>query len=313
VTAGMTQLVPLSPTRHPGDPPEVELEALDVLWFQVAGTICNLTCAHCFISCSPENHAFEMMTRREVERLLEQSVRYGVREYYFTGGEPFAHPEIVEMLERALDYGPATVLTNGTLLRSDRVERLARAAAASPYTLEFRVSIDGFTAAAHDALRGPGSFERAMTGLDRLVARGFLPIVTATRTWPLDADDEVFQGFVRMLRERGYARPRIKLIPALRIGAEAVRAGGYEASEWVTREMLEGYDLDRLICRSARVATARGVYVCPILLDSPDARLGATLGKAVASPYPLRHQACTTCYMHGAICSNPSLILGQAG
>ncbi len=303
----MTELLQILPTRHPGNPPQVALEALDVLWFQVAGTICNLTCTHCFISCSPTNHSFEMMERAHVERLLEESVRFGVREYYFTGGEPFAHPEMVEILESALCYGPATVLTNGTLLRPDRVERLARAAKASPYTLELRVSIDGFTAADHDALRGPGSFERAMAGIDLLVAHGFLPIVTATRTWPLDRDDAVFHGFVDMLVARGYTRPRIKLIPALRIGAEALRAGGYEASDWVTREMMEGYDLEQLICRSARVATSRGVYVCPILLDFPDARLGDTLEEAVASPSFLRHQACTTCYLHGAICSNPSL------
>jgi molybdenum cofactor biosynthesis enzyme MoaA len=297
--------------RHPGRPPVLELESLDALWFQVAGTICNLTCAHCFISCSPTNRSFEMMSRAEVERLLAESVRFGVREYYFTGGEPFAHPEIVEILESALRYGPATVLTNGTLLRPERVERLAGAAAASPYSLEIRVSIDGFTAADHDVLRGAGSFEKTMEGLDGLVAAGFLPIVTATRTWPLDRDDAVFDGFVRMLKARGYARARVKLIPSLRIGAEAVRAGGYEPSDFVTREMLESYDASQLICRSARVATSRGVYVCPILLDYADARLGDTLNEAVASPCTLRHQACTTCWLHGAICSNPSLGLGE--
>ncbi len=250
------------------------------------------------------------MERADVESLLQDSVRLGVREYYFTGGEPFAHPEMVEILESALRYGPATVLTNGTLLRPERVERLARAAELSPYSLEFRVSIDGFTAAAHDALRGEGSFERTMAGLDRLVAHGFLPIVTATRTWPLDRDDEVFRGFVEMLKARGCRRPRIKLIPALRIGAEALRAGGYEPSDWVTEEMMEGYDTEQLICRSARVATSRGIYVCPILLEAPDARLGDSLDEAVDTPYRLRHQACVTCYLHGAICSNPNLGLG---
>jgi sulfatase maturation enzyme AslB (radical SAM superfamily) len=300
-------LVQIVPPSHPGDPPRVDLESLDVLWFQVAGTLCNLTCTHCFVSSSPSNRSFEMMERAQVERLLEESARFGVREFYFTGGEPFAHPEMVEILESALHHGPTTVLTNGTLFRPDRVERLARASSSSHYSLEIRVSIDGFTAADHDALRGAGSFERAMAGLDLLVAHGFLPIVTATRTWPLDRDDEVFQGFEAMLKARGYARPRIKLIPALRIGAEALRAGGYEASDFVTQEMMRGYDVEQLICRSARVATSRGFYVCPILLDSPDARLGDTLEEAVARPYFLRHQACTTCYMHGAICSNPSL------
>ena len=36
----------------------VELRALDDLWFQISGTLCNLTCHHCFISCGPTNHTF---------------------------------------------------------------------------------------------------------------------------------------------------------------------------------------------------------------------------------------------------------------
>src|SRR5207237_1923573 len=42
--------------------PHVPMRALDTLWFQVAGTICNITCTHCFISCSPKNHSHEMLS-----------------------------------------------------------------------------------------------------------------------------------------------------------------------------------------------------------------------------------------------------------
>ena len=44
--------------------PQIELRSLDELWFQVAGTVCNLTCHHCFISCSPQNHSFEFLSSR---------------------------------------------------------------------------------------------------------------------------------------------------------------------------------------------------------------------------------------------------------
>src|SRR6201981_3421893 len=32
------------------DNPTQELDHLDTLWFQIAGTLCNLRCNHCFIS-----------------------------------------------------------------------------------------------------------------------------------------------------------------------------------------------------------------------------------------------------------------------
>src|SRR4249920_3189645 len=95
----------------------VALAHLDELWFQVSGTVCNLTCRHCFISCSPHNHAFEFLDLETVRRYLDESVPLGVKEYYFTGGEPFLHPDMTAILEVTLRYGPATVLTNGTVLK----------------------------------------------------------------------------------------------------------------------------------------------------------------------------------------------------
>src|SRR5262245_47518729 len=188
---------PLPLVDHPA--PVVALSHLDDLWFQVAGTLCNLTCRHCFISCSPHNRSFGFLDLATVERVLEESVPLGVKEYYFTGGEPFLNPDMVAILERTLAYGPATVLTNGTVCKEAWLERLAAAERASPYSLEFRVSIDGFTAAANDPVRGEGTFARAMRGVGRLVAHGFLPIVTVARVHDDEDDAALVEGFVRAL------------------------------------------------------------------------------------------------------------------
>jgi molybdenum cofactor biosynthesis enzyme MoaA len=285
--------------------PSVALAHLDHLWFQVSGTLCNLTCRHCFISCSPHNREFGFLNLETVRRYLDESVRSGVKEYYFTGGEPFLHPDMVTILELTLQYGPATVLTNGTVFKEDWLSRLARAEAASPYSLEFRVSIDGFTAEANDPIRGEGTFERALTGVRQLLGHGFLPIVTVAKTED-DADDgTLFTGFVDLLRRRGYARPRVKILPTLRLGAEETRQRGYRSEERITPEMMDGFDQGQLICNHSRIVTDRGVYVCPILIEAPDALLGSTLHEAHVA-YPLRHHACFTCYQYGSICSNPS-------
>jgi len=118
------------------DAPAVPLTALDQLWFQVSGTVCNLRCAHCFISCSPDNQDFWFMGRERVREHLEASVALGVKEYYFTGGEPFMNREILGILEDALALGPTTVLTNGTLLPPRTVDagRQRRCVALLPRT-----------------------------------------------------------------------------------------------------------------------------------------------------------------------------------
>src|SRR5438874_8697161 len=222
---------PLPLVEHPA--PIVPLSHLDDLWFQVAGTLCNLTCRHCFISCSPHNHTFGFLTLDAVRRALDDSVALGVKEYYFTGGEPFLHRDMVAILERTLAYGPATVLTNGTVFKDQWLRALARAEARSPYTLEFRVSIDGFSAAANDPVRGPGTFDRALGGVRQLLSHGFLPIVTVARTRDDQDDGQLFEGFVRLLRGLGYDRPRVKVLPTLRLGGEAQRQRGYRDDERV--------------------------------------------------------------------------------
>ncbi len=306
----MTALVQLARVRSA---PVAPLTALDQIWFQVSGTVCNLRCRHCFISCSPENHSFWFMTREQVIDTLRQSVALGVKEYYFTGGEPFMHREMVTILGDALAYGPTTVLTNATLILARTARALAAAARRSPYTLEIRVSLDGVTAAANDALRGEGSFVRAMQGVRQLVAAGFLPIITAMQSWPDEDGVVMLRGFRAALARVGYERPRLKILPPLRLGAEAERTHGYADDERVTHEMLHGFDLDQLLCSRGRLVTAQGVYSCPILLDQPTARLGRTLAEAVARPASLGEAACYTCYMSGAICANaPASLEGIA-
>ncbi|MGH7139912.1 MAG: radical SAM protein [Pirellulales bacterium] len=285
--------------------PLVHLSSLDHLWFQVTGTRCNLTCHHCFISCSPKNDRFGYLSFQQVQHALVESVGLGVKEYYFTGGEPFLHPEVVAMLVETLHYGPATVLTNGTVLNNEWLTELATAERESLYSLEFRVSIDGFSPETNDPIRGTGTFERAMRGVVQLVEHGFLPIITAARTWP-DADEpEIVGRFLEMLKSRGYVRPRLKLLPTLRLGAEVERTHGYSATERVDEQMMVGFDASQLICEHSRIVTDRGVYVCPILIESPDARLGDSLAESLR-PFAIRHGACFTCYQYGAICSNPS-------
>ena len=293
------------------DEPVVCLTHLDHLWFQVAGTLCNLTCHHCFISCSPKNDSFGFLSLATVDRYLQESISQGVKEYYFTGGEPFLNPEMVPILTTTLQYGPATVLTNATVLKDDWLTTLAAAEAASLYSLEFRVSIDGYSPETNDPIRGIGTFQRALDGLQKLVQFGFLPIITATRTWPDSEDAQILEKFSDTLQSIGYQRPRIKLLPTLQIGAEEKRTHGYRNSERISADMLADYDVGQLVCEHSRIVTDRGVHVCPILIDSTDSLLGQSLDEA-AQPFAVNHGACYTCYQYGAICTNPSSLSASA-
>ena len=283
--------------------PSQELESLDELWFQVGGTLCNLSCNHCFISCHPGNDTFGFLDIETVRKYLRESEKLGVREYYFTGGEPFLNRDMLQIIEETLAIGPATVLTNGTVFTPLSIEALREIAQGSHYSLELRVSIDGYNPQTNDPIRGEGTFEQAMAGVRLLVEAGFLPIITIAETWPEQEGPAVFESFVATLKEAGYARPRIKILPTLHLGMEAERTRPYSQSERISPEMMENYDSSQLLCSRGRTVTDRGVAVCPLLIEAPDAHLGDSLEEA-SVPFRLAHGACHTCYVHGAICSN---------
>lgn len=290
------------PLRAP-TAPKVPFLSLDTVWFQVAGTLCNLSCNHCFISCSPTRHAHEIMTRAEVRPYLDEAAMLGVKDFYFTGGEPFLNRELLEILEDTLRIGPATVLTNATLITGARADDLARLSAGSRYSLEVRVSLDGLTPETNDPIRGEGSFEAALLGLRELARAGFHPIITATQTWGDGEDGRLRERFHGFLTDLGLGRPRLKILPLFRIGREVERTHGYTPTERLTEEHMRGFDPWNLQCSTSRMVTSRGVYVCPILIDSPGARMGATL-RDTMRPFPLAHGSCHTCWATGASCRN---------
>ncbi len=290
-------LVQLNPTY-----PAAPLLALDTLWFQVAGTLCNLRCTHCFISCSPENHTHEMMSLEQVERLLGEAVALGVKEYYFTGGEPFMNRELLEMLEAALAQGPVAVLTNGLLIKDETARRLKRLSDASEYSLDLRISIDGWDAASNDPIRGEGTFERIMAGVRSLAEAGLNPVITVTEACGEAATQIGRARFLEFLERAGLTQPRLKVLPLIRLGAETSRARGYREWETLAGVHLTEQELEALQCARCRMACARGVYVCPILIDAPDAMMGRTLAETLG-PFSLSHQACFTCHFEGLRCT----------
>jgi MoaA/NifB/PqqE/SkfB family radical SAM enzyme len=282
-------------------PPVVELRDLDTLWFQVGGTVCNLACTHCFVSCSPTNHTHEMMTLAEVLPYLEEAAGLGVRELYFTGGEPFLNPEMETILATALTRAPSTVLTNGLLLDPDRCGRLSKIANGSDYSLDLRVSMDGYNAETNDPIRGDGTFERILTGITNLVAAGLNPVITVTEVHDENGSVVGKKRFLDLLRRLGVRKPRLKFLPVFHIGAEAERGGAYES--WQRLRAIDAPEgsWEHLQCSSCRMVTDQGVWVCPILVNEPGAKMGDTLADAL-DQFPLTHSACWTCHVYGVTC-----------
>jgi hypothetical protein len=283
------------------DAAELPLAALDTVWIQLTGTLCNIACRHCFITCGPKEDRVPMMSRAEVSRTLGECRALGVKEIYFTGGEPMLHPEFFAVLEEALAVAPTSFLTNGILIDAQAAHALRGLHDRARYSLDCRISLDGMTAEENDPVRGRGTFAEIVAGIAEVAKVGLAPVVTVVEHAGGMAAAERRVEFLGFLRGLGLARPRVKFLPLLRIGREPRRTHGYGAADYVRAGSLDQAAADLLQCRSCRLVTAGGVWTCPLLLDEPEARVSATLADS-RGPIRLRWAACSTCVQDGLSC-----------
>lgn len=291
------------PQRVPvgGDGPALRFGGLDTLWLQVTGTLCNIACRHCFITCGPRNHSHPMMATGDVLRILDRAGELGVRDYYFTGGEPFLHPDILGLIERTLEQGPLTILTNGILLDEPTTVALGTIFRRSAMSLDLRVSLDGISAEENDPIRGKGTFEAILRGAASLNAQGMDPVFTVTTVHAAYEGNPGRLRFIDTLAARGFPRARVKFIPPFHLGREARRSRGYPEAAVLGHDDLVPGEEDLLLCGSSRTVTARGVYPCPILIEEAGCRLGDRLEDGLR-PIRLGHPACVTCHREGFTC-----------
>ncbi|HKZ41492.1 MAG TPA: radical SAM protein, partial [Candidatus Hodarchaeales archaeon] len=274
------------------------------------GTRCNISCTHCYVNSSPENDSISYLQYSTFKRFLDEALEkdFPKLEIYFTGGEPFINPEILEMLGESLKQADTTVLTNGTRVTDDMARKLRTIQNMSERKFFFRVSLDGPDEASNDSIRGEGSFKKARNGIQKLKDYGFESniIITSMRSWPKKEAKVVEEKFVDLIVEdfaiiKGSSS--LKILPPLRIGRESNRSRPYTAREMFTDTCFTEYDYKMLQCSSCRMVTEKGVWVCPILVNDERGRMSSTLTDSFV-PYPMRSMACWTCRMEGMSCTN---------
>lgn len=165
---------------------------------------CNLRCDHCYQeqyqTPDPPLAFLEQMLEQYEETLdwlSNQAKKPLPGMITVTGGEPFLHPGLFDLLQRiaASRYRIGfALLTNGTLITTPLAKRLARL---RPRYVQ--VSLDG-KPATHNQIRGMGTCQMALAGLDRLRQAGIRTVVSFTVS-RLNQDD--FRTVVRLSREHG--------------------------------------------------------------------------------------------------------------
>src|SRR5918994_7398255 len=149
------------PLPYLGRATYLRTDRLQEFWIQV-NDFCNLACAHCLVSSGPERD--QGLPGPAIRSAIDQAIALGVERFYLTGGEPLTRPDAIELIEHIVrsHERELVILTNGTVLKGDRLRALA---ALPAERLRVQISLDGSSPEVNDPIRGAGTFARIHAGI----------------------------------------------------------------------------------------------------------------------------------------------------
>ena len=214
---------------------------------------CNLRCAYCCAESSPRAQPRTVEVSM-VSELVEQAAAIGMKEIYLTGGEPFLHRDIAEIVTCCANAAPTVLLTNGMLFSGAR-----RAVLDSMPRKNFmlQISVDSPTAEVHDAQRGAGSWAKAILGVRVARDLGFRVRLASTITAAASREETALAALCADL--------------------------GLPASDVIVRRVAaEGFATDGIVITRESVlpevcVTAEGVFWHPVAVTNASMRVTETI------------------------------------
>lgn len=132
--------------------------------FMDVTNFCNLACSHCLSS--SDSHKSDTLTFETIEDIADQCEEVGVFYVKVGGGEPLLYPRILELIDMLNAHSlDVSLTTNGTMIKPELAGKLR------DRSVKTSVSIDGIQPT-HDAIRGKGTYEKAVSALRILKEEG---------------------------------------------------------------------------------------------------------------------------------------------
>ncbi len=124
---------------------------------------CNERCLHCYIPQHQRSNG-KHMSFKDAKKYIDDAKKLGVWELTITGGEPFFHPQISEILMYAREKDVIiSILSNLTVLNDNHLETLKEI-----YPSHIQVSLYSLKPEVHDAVTGfSGSHQKTMTAMEK--------------------------------------------------------------------------------------------------------------------------------------------------
>ncbi|MCI5161073.1 MAG: radical SAM protein [Candidatus Electrothrix sp. AX5] len=144
---------------------------------------CNLRCLHCYQTTYDDRSELTLLQIEEVlcqlDHFSRENPEQGRLHLTITGGEPFLFRHLDVLLKKVhhnRNVKSYSLLSNGHCVNAERIQLLKK------YPPSYvQISLDGMRRT-HEAIRGPGSFDKAVQGIKQLVAAKIRTTVSFTAT-----------------------------------------------------------------------------------------------------------------------------------
>lgn len=152
---------------------------LRVFWEIIPAASCNFQCLNCYAAenARPDRRLLDWT---KIKAALDKAISLSVRHIEILGGEPLIYRHLerfIEYFKSRVNNGFCGVVSNGSLITKERARSLFDSGID-----QLTISIDGTKAEINDANRGPGTFERILTGIENAREVGILLTIAYTIT-----------------------------------------------------------------------------------------------------------------------------------
>lgn len=281
----------------------IDAHGLDELWFHT-GTACNLACPFCLEGSRPGDNRLQRMTLTDVTSYIDAALDLGVKQFSFTGGEPFVVKDFINILDYAAQRRPCLVLTNGTEPLIRRMHALTHLAS-NPHPIHFRISLDYPDTNRHDVGRGAGSFHKALQGMRLLHRHSFK--LSVARQMARDEERDLIERRYRILFANNGLPADLPLVAFPDFLVPHSSAGVPQITEQCMIDYHTEESRGKFMCAYSRMLVKQDgklrVYACTLVDDDPFYDLGASLSQSVEKRIYLKHHRCYSCFAFGASCS----------
>lgn len=262
--------------------PSIQLAELNNLFIELSAKNCNQRCKHCYIDFPVSKNIKDFISIEKIKNALSETMNENIQCIYLTGAEPMMHPDFNAILRLCLKRSNVCICTNATFINEKKARFIKKVEDECNNEIIFKLSIDHYNEIKNDNIRGRGAYRQTINALKNLIKYGFNPILNIVNYYN-ESETVLIDELSKICNKIGFETTPFNFQINKHFDKYNPATGD------LSLENSEKFD-----CKTGRILTSRGVYVCPFLANDHRGWAGSDF-KDFSKKIYLETNFCLTC------------------